>query len=206
MKLFLAAASASLLAVFSPAVHAASTTYTYTGNPLLGIIDDANISGTYVNTDQVSGYFTLPFALAPNQSDLDLSLDAVLWEFTDGRSVLTQANSFFDFLQVSTDANGDITSHFMEVQTIPNVPLDFGTIARSISAYNVGAIGSAGAIFECVNDPCAALTSGFGNVDAGTSSVAGSWATSTTVVPAPPAVALLLAGLGALGFARRTRG
>jgi hypothetical protein len=94
------------------AVQCGPSRYTYTGNQFLYI-------GGCCGVSNVSGYFTVPSALAPNTTYNNLASTIITYSFTDGRYTWTPSNypggpvSPFNISNeffVTTDAQGHIVS------------------------------------------------------------------------------------------------
>ena len=174
----------------------AAVTYSYTGNTFLYI-------GGCCGVSHVSGSFTVAGALAANSTYANLAGTITNYAFTDGRTTFNSGNdSGGNLFTIETDALGnisewqiDINSAFGSINThsyyyasidpIPGPPNDNGLLDH-VNVFN-----DYNAYSFCCGNPN------------GQNGIEGVWAMSGVGVPEPKTYALLLAGLGLLGFAAR---
>jgi len=166
----LLAGIAALALGFSSFAAQASVTYSYTGNTF----SDAN--PPYTTSDKVTGFITLPTALAPNLTSYTTVVPTA-FSFSDGVDTITNttpgAGSQFFF---KTDASGNITfwgattyvgsTYSFSISTV-NAPGVYGT-------YDLSQHGGGTQAGQSLNNP-------------------GTW--TSAPVPEPEAGALVLAGL-----------
>jgi hypothetical protein len=97
---------ACLLAM--PSAALASAMYSYTGPNFGFIIDNNPPAGTFTNTMNVSGSFTIAAALSAGMGIGDISGSILSYSFFDGRTLFTDANSSITLFSVGTDAGAAI--------------------------------------------------------------------------------------------------
>jgi hypothetical protein len=103
----------------------AQVTYTFTGTNYTSISNYSNCTtgagtcGTFTNSMNVSGSFTVPSLIAPSQSSKDISNQVSSWSFSDGLTTInsTDPTARVYLFFVSTDANGHISSADILVET-----------------------------------------------------------------------------------------
>jgi len=188
----------------------AQVTYSYTGNTFLYI-------GGCCGVSNVSGFFIVDTALAANTTFANLSGSITNYNFTDGRYSWNPSNNPpvpaapFDFpneFSVTTDASGNIKD--WQIDLVSNNPV--GEISTQSLLYALGngpTPGIGGDSLDAVNvyNNYDAYTYAPGNPN-GEMGVQGTWSqsgVSVTPVPEPEIYAMLVAGLGLLGWQGRRR-
>ena len=112
-NLLMAATLVAVMLVLSTVTFA--DTYTYTGSPLG---QDPSDPTPITGLTNVSGWFTISGALAPNLADTDITGLITSFSFSDGLQTITQADTFNaeDFV-VNTDASGNIIGWAVDLNT-----------------------------------------------------------------------------------------
>jgi hypothetical protein len=96
-------------------VHAASITYTYTGNSF------TDVTGPYSTSDMVTGFVTFSSPLAAN---LPLTAETpTAFSFSDGVQTITSANATSTDFIFATGKHGEIVEWLIEVETSGGVDL-----------------------------------------------------------------------------------
>lgn len=164
----------------------AQYTYTYTGTPYVAF------AGAYSGADFVSGSFTVESALADGMHDF-FSSPPLQMSFNDGLGVVSHTfSSAVGSVSYVTVADSSIVNwnlRFMSPD--PSVPDQASYLATTPSYSAVG-------IFSLVNSNVSSAAYSNGS---------GAWAVSSVTVPIPePEIyAMMLAGLGMLGFVARRK-
>ncbi|MGH0038147.1 MAG: PEP-CTERM sorting domain-containing protein [Myxococcota bacterium] len=116
----------AVLFLASCMAHPASATviYSYTGNPFTTITDANPPAGTYTTDMRVTGWFELAEELPPDWNAYgyearDIRHLVLDYSFSDGRQILTPANSSYGRLfAVRTDENREILSWQLDLRTV----------------------------------------------------------------------------------------
>jgi hypothetical protein len=155
--------------------------YTYTGNPF------TSATSPYTTQDRVSGAFTLPAPLAPNQTDIAPEVSS--WTLTDGVGVFSSDHAGgglfgygLQFSNVSTDSLGDITTWTVAV-ILGGIDIPTAIVTNNLPGHSITDDG------DCLTGPCLAFNAGMPGV----------WA----IAPEPTTSTLLAAGVLALSCVRR---
>jgi len=164
----------------------AQVTYHYTGNHFTDVV------APYTTSDSISGSVTLSSALGDNLTNFQPSVNS--FSFTDGISTITSSSSNStgnpDRFVFNTDAAGDIIGWLVQVysgSTTDN--LGIVTWAPGSPTEDIS-----GRVFN----------NGLSSQQVGNRNNPGVWST-TAPVPEPETYAMMLAGLGLLGFVARRR-
>lgn len=88
---------------------AATTIYTYTGNPFTVITDSPGIPGSFTTSDSISGSFSVAAPVAPGSGSV-LTNVVSSYQFSNGRTQFNETNSRLDSLSISTDAAGQVSA------------------------------------------------------------------------------------------------
>jgi hypothetical protein len=176
----------AILTLCCAGVAKAQYTYTYTGTPYVAF------AGDYSAANFVSGSFTVESALADGMHDF-FSSPPLQMSFNDGLGVVSHTfSSAVGSVSYVTVADSSIIGwdlRFMSPD--PSVPDQAFYLATTPSVSAVG-------IFSLIdlNVSSAAYSNG-----------SGSWTVSsvTTPIPEPEIYAMMLAGLGVLGFVARRK-
>lgn len=165
--------TAAFLLSVAPSVSFGSAIYTYTGQ------DFTSATLPYLTSESVTGSFTLNTPLAANLQNG--SIKPTAFSFSDGVQTLTETTAFSDsFGDISTDAGGNITSYFIQVNNLTQGYIKLSGVGNGLSGDMVR------------------LTLG----DAGSNTTAGIFQMSgmtTSTTPEPSSMVLL--GSGLLGMA-----
>ncbi|MEO6567333.1 MAG: PEP-CTERM sorting domain-containing protein [Opitutaceae bacterium] len=171
------------VAVLSPQLGSANTTYIFTGENFDTIFDSPAVPGTYTTAMSINGSFETASALPASFSGV---VTPLTFSFTDGRTVFsnpfpgtTVANQFM----FTTDAGGNIADW--------NIQLAY---TSGVTTFNL--LSSTGVANASITNPGGADTTGIIKV------CTGIWCT-VTPMPEPSTYAMMLVGLGLLGFVVR---
>lgn len=162
-----------------PAVAAADTTYSYTGE----LFND--VSGPpYTTSQRVAGSFTTTAPLPRNRPLSSLDDELIDFSFSDGVQTRTPANTFVNELRVSTDADGQIDAWRLVFQATPPATMigEVRDVLVSIGPDAAADEGGTGFCLTVTSGICTSFTlTDFGRVldDPGT------WTRSGEVPPVP---------------------
>lgn len=181
----LALATAVVLAL--PSVVNAQATYTYTGNQF----DD--LSGPYTSANFVSGSFTIGSVLTDGTTSFTDSTPSFSYSFSDGLNVFDNTSGLLDFqIKVVSGAIADWSISLFNTQ--PSSPWLMSWL-DTCTALFCGVFIERAAVSDGGIDPFGAANR-----------TLGTWTMiSAPPVPEPETYAMLLVGLGLLGFAARRR-
>lgn len=169
----------ALVALAFAGIANAQVTYTYTGNPF------TFATGPYTTVMSISGSFSVNAALSDGGYDFRTAAPTGFgYSFTDGLHTAS-----------SSDATDFIPFYF-------NVNL----LGGAVTSWNISIFdGSSGAsLFTSSSGDWSQMMGPSAFTVMGANASGGNW-TVTTPVPEPETYAMLLAGLGLLGFAARRR-
>jgi hypothetical protein len=198
-------ASSVLAASFSCGTTHADTIYMYTGNRYTFTQDSNPPAGTYDNTMNITGSFTVDNPLPGDLNLADITAPVQHFSFFDGRNTITDKN--FDFLldfSVSTDASGALTAWNIDVGKGNFDPQQFEIVISSTK-------NDAGVTKECVTfvGVCRGFLPDSGEVNHGDNGVWTSSSSTPSAVPLPAAGAglpgLVFGSVGLLAWWRRKR-
>jgi len=205
MSKFMKAISCVVLTVASSVSFAADVTYLYTGPTY------TSFSGAYAAATQkfTTGSLTLKqYAYPGDTSVADRYVDTighsvsnsriVDWSFFDGVNTITKASpdttGLFKAFFVTTDASGNILGAFSGFELSSGSPALFNAIQDSNYGANDQVYVVSGGTLP---------TLGGANVAYAPIGVHGTW--TVAAVPEPESYAMMLAGLGLMGFIARRR-
>lgn len=185
----------SLMFVVSPVQ--ASVVYQYVGNNYTSILDNDPPVGTYTTSMNVSGHFTVPAPL-DMATDGDISSAVTAYSFSDGRFTLTESNSSIFRFDVFVDADNDISTWNILVDT-PGVPMEAIFSSLLLSDTLDSTFAGVCPVSICGRDDLGTL-----EVDVAWSDGGGNW--SVAPVPIPAAFWLFASGLlGLITLVRRKK-
>ena len=181
---------AAVALVLPLSMNAESFTYTYTGSTFnFSTVNNqiqnppGTVAAPYSTSDSVTGTFTIN-APVDNLSNA-VFFDNGPFSFTDGVQTLSNTNGADLFVEISTDANGNITSYNIGAQSTSDLN-DFITIGSSGSPASFGK-------FDTGSEIVSAGTNTFGTMSA------------PAATPEPSSLALLGSGLAGVAFKLRRR-
>ena len=112
--------------------------YSYTGPNFTQFSDTAAIPGAYDSSMRVTGFFTVATPI-PANTTVNTVGSLLDYQFSDGRNVLTQANSGLALFLIITDAGGLVADWTIEAQAAANassfVHTDFGIRSSPLSGF-----------------------------------------------------------------------
>jgi hypothetical protein len=198
--IWLACTASSILPTVSRA--ATATVYSYSGNSFLALAQPP-----FDSTMSISGSFTMPDALAPNQSYSFITPSN--FSFSDGLSStfnpVTNLNAslvIFQFIQ--TDALGNISAWFIQVAagdyTVP------GQQTNTVITANNFDVGVLTVCSQFVGSTCTDISNSPSAVSA---EAPGTWSFAPVATPVPATLPLFATGLGGLsllGWRRKRKG
>jgi hypothetical protein len=187
--LLLAGVSAALTAPLSYA----NVTYTYTGNNFAGFQYGDLPPGEYDKSMSVSGSFEVASAFEPNHG---YNFKPLSYAFTDGRNRLTSASPAGSaYFEIFANASGQIDWWNIQLRDEPST----GNIRQIMTGSTAILSGQDSGVIQ-VSDPSVQFDTGWIN------SSPGSWTFTTAApIPEPETYAMMMAGLGLLGFLARRR-
>ncbi|BCS30917.1 hypothetical protein TBR22_A01180 [Luteitalea sp. TBR-22] len=186
----------------------ASALYTYTGNTFgfVSVQGPTAPADPYTTSDRVSVVLELPVAL---QGNLDMvPVAPSTFTFTDGVSVVTQANATFSQFEVSTDGAGNIVAWQMQAE-IRAVAVGGGVIRQIIT--NNSAVQVADRGFDILCGPgsnglaCVLEDEPYYDNRAVIMDSPGSWSREIVDSPVPEPTSMVLFGTGLIGLVARRR-
>ena len=191
-----------VLSLALASVAMAMTTYEYSGNNYLVILDNTPPAGTtYTTAMSVDGSFTLASSLASNLAITDIRASVLAYSFTDGAHTLTETNSTILDFRIATDGTGTISDWSLIFEDRP--PLGPGDSAGDQSVVITTATASATVEDAAALRECSGVAGGVGGTcgqvgqDSGSiRNNPGSW----TLIPEPSAALLFALGLGVVGW------
>ena len=179
---------------------AADVLYTYTGNPFTDTSSTGVPPATYTTSDSVTGSFTLPTALAANQTDIFITPST--FSFFDGIQTINQNTADLETFRVSTDQNADLSGWSIEVEAPTTALTPTACHIIDIGEQNDGTPGNS-AILANKGIDCFITATNYSAE--GTTPTTGSWMGPPQTAPAPVVGAGLpgvLAGVAAFLFWR----
>lgn len=182
-----------LFAALAAPLSSAQVTYTYTGNNFTNFQHGDPIpAGSYNTSMSVSGSFEVASVFTPF---VGYNFTPLSYAFTDGRNLFTSAfPAGFAYFEIVTNASGQIDWWNIQLRDEPS-PSNI----RQIMTFSTGILSGQDSGLIQVNNPPVSFDTAWIN------SQPGSWTAAVTPIPEPSTYALMLAGLGLLGFAARRR-
>jgi hypothetical protein len=171
---------------------ATATVYSYSGNAFTTLAQSP-----FDSTMSISGSFTMPDALAPNQSFVSISPSS--FSFSDGLNStfnpITNLNALVVIFQsIQTDSFGNISSWFIQVTAGDfSVP---GQQSNTIISFNNTDVGLLQTCTQFVGTSCTNLSTS----QAIRGNAPGTWSFAPVATPLPAALPLFATGLGGLGL------
>jgi PEP-CTERM motif len=172
----------------------AQVTYTYTGN------DFNTVGPPYTTSDNVTGSVTFASQLPSNLNFV--SEAPTSWSFSDGvDSLASTLSGVIPHFLFKTDSSGDIVGWFVHVFWQPD-PYDYYEIYSYANYPNSAYYPYTNPVTDDQGDYVLGVYDVYKGL---VLNAPGTWTLSVTPVPEPETYAMLLAGLGLLGFMARRR-
>lgn len=185
--------TAGLIAALAAPLSSAQVTYTYTGNNFTNFQYGEPPAGAYDTSMSVSGSFQVASAFTPF---VGYNITPLSYSFSDGRNVFSSASpAGYAYFEIVTNASGQIDWWNIQLRDEPSM----GNIRQIMTGSPAISTGQDSGVIQVNSDGSVSFDTAWIN------SQPGSWSAAVTPVPEPDTYAMLLAGLGLLGFAARRR-
>lgn len=179
---------AGVLAALAAPLSSAQVTYSYAGNNFTTFQYGEPPEGSYTTAMRVTGSFQVASAFTPF---VGYNITPLSYSFTDGRNVFSSASPVGTaYFELVADASGQIFFWNIQLRYEPTP----GNVSQIMTD-----IGQDSGVIAVTIDGNSSFDTAWVN------SQPGSWSVAVSPVPEPETYAMLLAGLGLLGFAARRR-